>query len=103
MKYYKNAENQTDTADRPEHEALIPVGYTEITKDRYDALNASVTKKTQAQALLSASDITVLRCYENSVPLPASWVMYRKELRNIISGTSIAGTIPTRPAYPGTK
>lgn len=56
----------------------------------------------QAQALLDKSDVTMLRCAENSVAVPAAWATYRKALRSIISATSGDPTqpLPTRPTYP---
>ncbi|MEN6375559.1 MAG: DUF4376 domain-containing protein [Smithella sp.] len=45
MKYYKNSENQTTTADRLEHEALIPAGYTEITEAEYNLALATIPNK----------------------------------------------------------
>jgi len=45
MKYYKNATNQTEIADIPAHEALVPAGYTEITKTEYDLLRATIPNK----------------------------------------------------------
>lgn len=51
-----------------------------------------------AQDLLSKSDSTILRCVENSVPIPNSWVTYREELREVI--TSGVGPLPIKPTYP---
>ena len=55
-----------------------------------------------ARAALDDSDVTVLRCFEAGVPLPAAWVDYRKQLRELVSVTAanVASTLPTRPAYP---
>ena len=58
--------------------------------------------KAQAQALLDKSDVTMLRCTENGVSVPASWAVYRKALRAIVAATSgdITQPLPTTPAYP---
>lgn len=56
----------------------------------------------QAQAALIGSDITALRCYESSVPVPVEWVTYRKELRAIV-GASMgdpAQPLPEKPDSP---
>ena len=55
-----------------------------------------------AQAALTESDKTILRCGENSVAVPAAWATYRKALRAIVAATSGDPTaaLPTRPAYP---
>jgi len=49
----------------------------------------------QAQFALDKSDSVVMSYYENSIPVPASWISYRSELRNIIK-TGI-GPLPTPP------
>lgn len=56
----------------------------------------------QAQAALTESDKTALRCYENAVALPAAWATYRKALRTIVGASSgdPAQPLPTKPAYP---
>lgn len=55
-----------------------------------------------AKAALNDSDITVMRCYENAVALPAAWATYRKALRTIVGAASGDATqaLPTKPAYP---
>jgi len=53
-----------------------------------------------ARAALDASDVTVLRCYEHGIPLPAEWQSYRAALRPIAAGTSSATVLPAMPAYP---
>lgn len=55
-----------------------------------------------AKAELDASDVTLMRCFENAVTLPAAWAAYRKSLRAIVGAASGDATqpMPTRPAYP---
>jgi hypothetical protein len=67
MKYYKNAENEVETADRPEHEALIPAGYTEITEAEYNVLIAPVREKAAAAAAAAKLDL-------ESIPIIRAWV-----------------------------
>lgn len=56
--------------------------------------------KAAAQAALDKSDTTLLRCYEKGVSVPAAWVSYRDGLRGIVTGSSTASELPTRPPYP---
>ena len=51
-----------------------------------------------AQLALEKSDITVLRCVENHIEIPAAWVEYRKTLRDVMRNGE--GAIPARPPYP---
>jgi len=56
----------------------------------------------QARDALTASDVTVTRCAENSVKVPKEWADYRKSLRLILSsksGDAIKG-LPAAPPYP---
>lgn len=55
-----------------------------------------------ARAALCESDLTLLRCIENGVAVPAGWTAYRKALRAIVSAASgdASQPLPTRPAYP---
>ena len=55
-----------------------------------------------AAAALRASDVTVLRCYEASIPVPADWRAYREALRAILrapAGDASAG-LPSSPPRP---
>jgi len=58
--------------------------------------------QSSAKAALDVSDITILRCAENAVAVPAAWATYRKALRAIVSATSGDPTqpLPAKPAYP---
>lgn len=58
--------------------------------------------QSQAQAAIDASDITLLRCVEHGVPVPAEWVAYRAALRSIVRSATGDPTqgLPARPAYP---
>ena len=59
--------------------------------------------QTQAKAALDVSDITVLRCVEKSVAVPAEWANYRVSLRAIVGATAIGDPtqpLPTKPTYP---
>ncbi len=55
-----------------------------------------------AKAAIEKSDITILRCAENSVTVPVEWSAYRKALRAILIAVSGDPTepLPTQPAYP---
>lgn len=55
-----------------------------------------------ARVALDSSDVTMLRCLENAVAVPAEWIAYRKALRSILSSSGGDATqpLPTRPAYP---
>jgi hypothetical protein len=39
-----------------------------------------------AEVAMKKSDAIVLRCYEDSEPVPAEWVAYRKQLRAVFAG-----------------
>lgn len=52
----------------------------------------------EARSLLQASDVTVLRCVEAGVAVPAELTAYRRALRDVVDGRSNA--LPERPAYP---
>lgn len=53
-----------------------------------------------AQTALTASDVTVIRCYEHGVAVPAAWTAYRTALRSIVGGTASTTPLPVKPAYP---
>jgi hypothetical protein len=53
-----------------------------------------------AQAALDKSDITVIRCIEHAVAVPAAWTTYRAALRAIVAGGPTSAALPTAPTYP---
>ncbi|APD38433.1 hypothetical protein [Burkholderia pseudomallei] len=55
-----------------------------------------------AKTALDVSDITILRCAEEAVAVPAAWITYRKALRAIVGAEAGDPTqpLPTKPAYP---
>lgn len=59
-------------------------------------------RQQQAKVALSDSDLTMLRCFENGVTVPAEWATYRKALRAILGASSGDATkpLPARPTYP---
>ena len=62
---------------------------------------AVVSLSSLAQAALTESDITILRCYSANVAVPSSWQTYRNALRAIVNGTDITSTtLPAAPSYP---
>lgn len=60
------------------------------------------TCRETARALLDASDVTILRCYEGDVAVPAEWRSYRMALRAIVSAATGDPTqsAPVRPPFP---
>jgi hypothetical protein len=52
----------------------------------------------EAKHALKESDIVVLRCYEENAPVPAEWVAYRKQLRDVVAGK--ATDLPQAPEAP---
>jgi hypothetical protein len=66
----------------------------------YSAASAAAVaaaNKLAAQAALDKSDITMLRCLENSVAIPSDWVTYRHALRTCVTS---GDALPVRPAFP---
>lgn len=80
--------------------ALVAPTAAQITAQQ--AVAAWSSYQAQAKVALDASDITILRCYENTVAVPAAWATYRKALRTIVGATSGDPTqpLPAKPAYP---
>lgn len=62
------------------------------------------TRQRNARLMLAASDLTVLRCIEHGVALPAEWIAYRAALRVAVTapdnGSDATANFPIRPAYP---
>jgi hypothetical protein len=84
-------------------------GFALLTDDEVAAARAPTAAQlwanyqAQAQASLDKSDVTILRCAENGVAVPAAWATYRADLR-AITGAKTAGdptqSLPGVPAYP---
>lgn len=53
-----------------------------------------------AQAALDRSDVTIIRCFEHGVAVPAGWTTYRAALRAVVAGGPTSAALPTQPAYP---
>jgi hypothetical protein len=58
--------------------------------------------QTAARAALDRSDVTILRCIENGIAVPADWAAYRAALRAITAapGGDATNPLPAQPAYP---
>jgi hypothetical protein len=58
--------------------------------------------QTTAQTALDKSDLTVLRCVENGIAVPADWITYREALRAIVRSPSgdPSQLLPAMPDYP---
>jgi hypothetical protein len=114
MKYYL-----TETGNGVSLDGTLPPGSVECTKDQHDALHAwamsdgaivprvisdaeaAIALRLHAMAALDKSDVTVLRCMENSVAVPPEWAAYRGLLRAIIGSSSDApAALPSVPPYP---
>lgn len=81
---------------------VAPVAPTAAQVAAQQAAAAWSAYQASAKAALDASDITVLRCYESGVAMPAAWTTYRKALRAIVGSASGDPTqaLPAKPAYP---
>ena len=76
--------------------AQAPAGWKPTASDLWTAYQAT------AQTALNKSDVTILRCAENSVTVPPAWATYRKALRAIVGAATgdPAKPLPTRPCFP---
>jgi hypothetical protein len=82
---------------------LIPYVAHVPTADEITAQQAAATVaalRVAAQTALDKSDVTIIRCYEHAVAVPAQWTAYRAALRAIVAGDSTPGALPTMPTYP---
>ena len=94
----------------PEGQQEVPLTDAEIAQVNADAaafaaqqtIQAWQSYQSQAQILLDKSDITIARCVENVVAVPAAWATYRKSLRAITGASSGDPTqpLPVTPSYP---
>ena len=89
----------TGNSDWDAYQAWLAAGNTPLPYVP-DPAEAQAALKAAAQAALDKSDVTLLRCYEAGVAVPAEWATYRGQLRGIVGGTSEATELPVRPEYP---
>lgn len=97
-------------SDSRGNELQVPATLQPYTPPQLTAAEMAAQQAAQAWAIyqgaakdaLDDSDVTILRCYENGVAVPAAWGAYRKALRVIVSAASGDPTapLPTKPAYP---
>ena len=105
MSFFKDPKNNLHFLDDDAFAYLLPEGSVLISDAEAEAIQAQPGPQTtaalivQAQAALDKSDVQVLRCYEGGAPLPATWVAYRQQLRDIVSEKA-AGPVPEHPAWP---
>lgn len=113
MSYFEDPAGALYWLDDDSNINYLPAGSVLLTNDQATAIQAAQAAAAaalvawpnyQRAALyaLQISDITVLRCYENAVAVPAEWHTYRNALRVIVAATSGDASIPlpTKPAYP---
>lgn len=77
-------------------------GHWEIVQGQASLDSSWAEYQSRAKTALTQSDITLLRCVENGIIVPAAWAAYRQELRAILSASSgdANQTFPVRPDYP---
>lgn len=109
MLYYLTSTGNGCSAD-----GTLPEGAVVCTQEQYQnatlwaVVNGHVVAVTPppvdtrhaAQAALDRSDITIIRCYEHAVAVPAEWGVYRTALRAIVAGGPTSAALPVQPAYP---
>jgi len=108
MQNYKDKNGGVHALDSDEFEYLLPLGCVKISQAEADVLLAPTAAQlwtayqAQAQAALDKSDVTIIRCAESNVRVPAEWTAYRKSLRSIIAAYKgdPAKPLPVRPEYP---
>ncbi|EEF26835.1 conserved hypothetical protein [Ricinus communis] len=80
----------------------VLVAPTESEVSKRQAAGAWSSYQASAKTELDSSDLTILRCYENGIPVPSEWATYRKLLRAVIGAASGDPTqpLPMRPQFP---
>jgi hypothetical protein len=106
MSFYQDPSGNLHFLDDDAYTQLLPTGSALITDEaaaEIQAANAAALAAASliaaAQGALDRSDIQVLRCVEAGTSLPAVWVAYRQQLRDIVSEKA-AGPVPEHPAWP---
>lgn len=108
MPYYKDQTNAVHHIDSEDEEYLLPDGASPISDAEAATLIAEAQNNMRppvqvvARVMLDESDITVIRCAEAGVQVPAAWRDYRAALRAIVSAQSVSEStqLPPRPDYP---
>ncbi len=106
---YPNLPTDLVTVTAADHQAVVQArsvgaSYTidqktgKATIGQAPAVKAVSAVAAQALALMQKSDVTVLRCIEHGVAVPAEWIAFRASLRACVAGT--LSVLPTAPAFP---
>lgn len=60
----------------------------------------AIDSRAAAEIALDKSDVTIIRCVEHTVAIPAEWTAYRAALRAIVASGPTSAALPAVPAFP---